>query len=130
MKEYIAAEYLAAFRDCKLEGFDDLWALDLPTVDQPNTERGGWSSVCRFEIDVAGQSVGFYLKRQNNHCSYSWQRPFGEPTFAREFRNIRHYHELGLPAPEVAYFAERKSRVGKQAILMTRALDELCPLSD
>lgn len=130
MKDYIAAEYQAALEDRGLDNFESLWSLELPTVDQPNTERGGWSSVCRLELDVNGESLGFYLKRQNNHCSYSWLRPFGEPTFAREFRSIRHYHKMGLPAPEVAYFAERKISAGKQSILMTRALDDFCPLSE
>lgn len=130
MKEYIAAEYQAALNDRGLDNFEGLWSLELPTVDQPNTERGGWSSVCRLEMEVAGKSVGFYLKRQNNHCSHTWLRPFGEPTFAREFRSIRHYHNVGLPAPEVAYFAERKVKDGKQSILMTRALDDFCPLSE
>lgn len=130
MKEYIAAEYQAALNDRGLDNFEGLWSLELPAVDKPNTERGGWSSVCRLEIEIAGESVGFYLKRQNNHCSHTWLRPLGEPTFAREFRSIRHYHKVGLPAPEVAYFAERKAKAGKQSILMTRALDDYCPLSE
>lgn len=130
MKDYIAAEYHAALKDQKLDNFESLWALDLPPVDQPNTERGGWSSVCRLDVDVSGEKVGFYLKRQNNHCSYSWKKPLGEPTFSREFRNIRYYQKVGVPVPEVVYFAERKTKVGKQAILMTRALDDFCPLSE
>jgi hypothetical protein len=47
----------------------------------------------------------------------------GEPTFAREFRNIQRYQQLGIPALEAVFFGERKVGGERQAILMTRALD-------
>jgi hypothetical protein len=49
--------------------------------------------------------------------------PFGEPSFAREFRNIRHYQKLGIPALKAAFFGERKVDGEVRAILLTRALD-------
>ncbi|MCE6984715.1 lipopolysaccharide kinase, partial [Pseudomonas frederiksbergensis] len=51
-------------------------------------------------------------------------RPFGEPTFAREFRNISRYQKLGIPALQAVYYGERKVEGERRAILMTRALDD------
>nr|WP_306423268.1 lipopolysaccharide kinase InaA family protein [Atopomonas sediminilitoris] len=96
-----------------------MWALELPEVDLPNTERGGWSSVCRLEVG----DQAYYLKRQVNHLTLSWQRPLGEPTFAREMRNIQHYAALGVPALSAAFYAERKAEKSWRAILLTHALD-------
>src|SRR3546814_9661736 len=76
-----------------LNSFDALWAVQLEAVDEPNIERGGWSSVFRLELDGAA----FYLKRQSNHMTRSMTQPFGEPTFAREFRSISRYARIGIP---------------------------------
>ena len=102
-----------------LDSFEALWKLELATVDEPNTGRGGWSSVCR--LDLEGQ--GFYLKRQSNYLIRSLRHPLGEPTFAREFRNIHRYRELHIPALDAAYFGQRRRDGKVQAILLTRALD-------
>jgi hypothetical protein len=88
-------------------------------VDEPNTGRGGWSSV--FRLDLEGH--GYYLKRQSNYLTRTLHSPFGEPSFAREFRNIRHYQKLGIPALKAAFFGERKVDGEVRAILLTRALD-------
>ncbi len=119
MNDFIAAserEHLAAHG---LDSFDALWALRLEAVDEPNTERGGWSSVYRLEL---GERA-YYLKRQSNHLTRSLLHPFGEPTFAREFRNIRRYAALGIPALEAAFFGQRRVAGEQRAILLTRALD-------
>ena len=50
-------------------------------------------------------------------------RPFGEPSFAREFRNISRYRQLGIPALQAAFFGERKVAGEHRAMLLTRALD-------
>jgi hypothetical protein len=107
-----------------LDSFEALWSLQLEPVDAPNTERGGWSGVYRLEIeDVNGTVQSFYLKRQEDYLARSLRRPFGEPTFAREFRAIQEYAHRGVPALETAFF-EQRTRGGKQqAILLTRALD-------
>lgn len=61
--------------------------------------------------------------RQSNHLTRSLRHPLGEPTFARELRNIERYRQLGIPALQAAFFAQRRL-AGKQcAILLTRALD-------
>jgi hypothetical protein len=120
MKDFIAAQDRALLERHGLAGFDALWALKLEAVDEPNTERGGWSSVYRLELDERA----FYLKRQSNHLTRTLLHPFGEPTFAREFRNIRRYAELRIPALQAAFFAERRVPGERRAILLTRALDE------
>lgn len=119
MKDFIAAQDRALLERHGLAGFDALWALKLEAVDEPNTERGGWSSVYRLELDERA----FYLKRQSNHLTRTLLHPFGEPTFAREFRNIRRYAELHIPALQAAFFAERRVPGERRAILLTRALD-------
>ncbi len=119
MKDFIAAEDRERFERHGLLNFEALWNLQLAAVDEPNTARGGWSSVCRLELDGAG----YYLKRQRNHLTRSLRHPFGEPTFARELRNIERYARLGIPALQAAYFAQRKVGREQRAILLTRALD-------
>ena len=103
----------------QLNSFAALWELQLEAVDEPNTERGGWSSVAKLTLD----QQSFYLKRQINHLTRTLQRPFGEPTFAREMRNIQRYQQLGIPALRAAYFAQRKVGSERQAILLTHALE-------
>lgn len=102
-----------------LNSFDALWAVQLEAVDEPNIERGGWSSVFRLELDGAA----FYLKRQSNHLTRSLTQPFGEPTFAREFRSIRRYARLGIPALQASFFGQRRVNGERRAVLLTRALD-------
>src|SRR5690606_39480275 len=82
-------------------------------------ERGGWTSVYLLELGVRADS----LARRSNHLTRSLWHPLGEPTFAREFRNIRRYAELGIPALQAAFFAERRLPGERRAILLTRALD-------
>lgn len=119
MSDFIAAEDRAVLEGHGLASFEALWALQLEAVDEPNTERGGWSSVYRLELG----DKAFYLKRQSNHLTRSLRHPFGEPTFTREFRNIQAYRRLGIPALQAAFFAERRVPGERRAILLTRALD-------
>lgn len=94
MTDFLAAEDRALLERHGLGTFDALWAKQLEAVDEPNTARGGWSSV--FRLDLEGQ--GYYLKRQSNYLTRTLHAPFGEPSFAREFRNISRYRKLGIPA--------------------------------
>ena len=108
-----------------LTNFDALWELNLTPIDEPNTDRGGWSSVCRLELAMdEGQSKAFYLKRQINHLTRSLRFPRGEPTFYKEFRNIQRYRDLRVPALDALYFGQRKTPEGIKAILITYALDD------
>lgn len=119
MTDFLAAEDRALLERHGLGTFDALWAKQLEAVDEPNTARGGWSSV--FRLDLEGQ--GFYLKRQSNYLTRTFHAPFGEPSFAREFRNITRYQKMGIPALQAAFFGERKVDGEVRAILLTRALD-------
>ncbi len=117
-----------------MNSFEKLWALELTPVEEPNFCRGGWSSVCRLAlIDENSEEQIFYIKRQVNHLSRSVNKPFGEPTFAREFRNIKTYQERGVDALEAVYYSERQqsgSTSEQQAILITRSLEGYSPLGD
>ncbi len=119
MNDFIAVEDRAILAAHQLDSFEALWALELAAVDAPNTERGGYSSVSRL---VLGEAA-YYLKRQTNHLTRSLAHPFGEPTFAREFRNIQRYQRLGIPALRAAFFAQRRVAGEQSALLLTRALD-------
>lgn len=119
MKDFIAAEDRALLERHGLASYDALWTVQLEAVDEPNTERGGWSSVYRLDLG----DMAFYLKRQSNYLTRSLRHPLGEPTFAREFRNIQRYCRLGIPALQAAFFAERKEAGAQRAVLLTRALD-------
>ena len=77
MSDFLAAEDRALLERHGLATFDALWARQLDAVDEPNTSRGGWSSVFRLELD----GHGYYLKRQSNYLTRSLHRPLGEPSF-------------------------------------------------
>ncbi|MGE8409599.1 MAG: lipopolysaccharide kinase InaA family protein [Pseudomonas sp.] len=120
MSDFVASAETALLERHGLNGFEPLWALQLDAVDEPNTGRGGWSSVYRLELE----GKGYYLKRQSDYLTHTLHSPFGEPTFAREFRNISRYQKLHIPALQAVYFGERKIDGQRRAILMTRALDD------
>lgn len=124
MSDFLAAEDRALLERNGLASFDALWAKQLDAVDEPNTSRGGWSSVFRLELE----GKGYYLKRQSDYLTRTLHRPFGEPTFAREFRNISRYQKLHIPALQAVFYGERKQGGKHRAILMTRALDEWADL--
>ncbi len=126
MNDFIDPSIVDLLAQHRLDSFTALWDLELEAVDEPNTERGGWSSVALLTLDKRR----FFLKRQINHMTRSIQRPLGEPTFAREMRNIQRYQQLGIPALRAAYFAQRKVAGEQRAILMTHALDNWQDLDD
>ncbi|KPH01388.1 MULTISPECIES: lipopolysaccharide kinase InaA family protein [unclassified Pseudomonas] len=119
MTDFLAAEDRALLERNGLGTFDALWAKQLEAVDEPNTDGGGWSSVFRLELE----GHAYYLKRQSNYLTRTLHAPFGEPSFAREFRNISRYNTLGVPALQAAFFGQRKVDGEVRAILLTRALD-------
>ncbi|KAF1033084.1 MAG: Protein InaA [Pseudomonas sp.] len=119
MSDFLATEDQALLERNGLATFDALWARQLDAVDEPNTARGGWSSVFRLELE----GHGYYLKRQSNYLTRTLHSPLGEPSFAREFRNISRYRRLGIPALQAAFFGERRVAGERRAILLTRALD-------
>ena len=125
MMDFISPVDAGALRGAGLDSFDALWALELDTVDAPNTAHEGWSSVSR--LDIGG--VGYFLKRQSNYLSRSLRHPLGEPTFAAEFRNICRYQRKRVPTLRAAFFAQRRIQNAFRAVLLTRALDDWQDLS-
>ncbi|WP_162619460.1 lipopolysaccharide kinase InaA family protein [Salinicola peritrichatus] len=124
MQRFMSHRYQAFFEHHDLTDFDAFWSLSLTPVDVPNLERGGHSEVARITLEATGRTPRtFFVKRQTNHIGRSLQRPFGEPTFAREARNIETFQRLGIPALESAYYEERKRSGQWQAILVTPALE-------
>ncbi|MDB6048531.1 MAG: inaA 1 [Pseudomonas sp.] len=119
MSDFFAAAERGLLERHGLADFNALWDVQLDAVDEPNTGRGGWSSVFRLELEGSG----FYLKRQSNYLTRTLHRPLGEPSFSREFRNISRYQALGIPALQAVFFGERLIDGERRAILMTRALD-------
>ncbi|AMB87429.1 lipopolysaccharide kinase [Pseudomonas agarici] len=119
MSDFLAATDRALLERNGLGDFDALWAIELDAVDEPNTSGGGWSRVFRLELE--GQR--YYLKRQSNYLTRTLHRPLGEPTLAREFRNISRYQRLGIPALQAVFFGERNVQGERRAMLLTRALD-------
>ena len=70
MNDFLATEDRALLERNGLADFDALWARQLDAVDEPNTSRGGWSSVFRLELE----GRGFYLKRQSNYLTRTSMR--------------------------------------------------------
>ena len=79
MSDFLAAEDRALLERHGLATFDALWARQLDAVDEPNTSKGGWSSVFRLELE--GQ--GYYLKRQSNYLTRSRQPNSSGRVFSR-----------------------------------------------
>jgi len=107
-----------------LADFDALWAYSGAAVDAPNTGRGGISTVYHLQLG----DHRYYLKRQRGHLTRSVRHPWGEATFAREWRNIQRYQRLRLATLEVAFFGVRGRARETRAILLTRALTDFTDL--
>lgn len=81
MTDFLAEEDRALLERHGLGTFDALWAKQLEAVDEPNTARGGWSSVFRLELE--GQ--GYYLKRQSNYLTRTCMRRSANPVSPANF---------------------------------------------
>ena len=124
MKDFLNQRWVDVLRHNDLMDFDAFWNLEAGWFEAPNQRRGGWSGVSRCELSVpARESCAVFLKRQENHKTFSWRHPIkGIPTFLREFRLIMHYKACGIPALEPVYFAQRLVAGGHRAILVTEEL--------
>ena len=125
MKEFVGDGWKKILSLNKLESFDSIWNLDVGWFEKPNKRRGGWSGVSRISLKTEnGESVGVFLKRQENHNTKVWSSPFkGIPTFYKEFKNILRFIANKIPTVEPVYFACRNVNGKSQAILMTKSLD-------
>ena len=114
MSDLLVVESRASLERNGLGTFDVPCAKQLDAVNETGISRCGWSSLFRLKLD--GQ--GHHLKRQSNHLTHALHRPFGEPSFTRDFRNISRHRQLGIPALQVALFGKRKVAGEPRAILL------------
>jgi len=126
MQDYSADDWPALAAANGLDTFEAIWSLDIGWFEAPNERRGGWSGVSRLDVehpDGDGSSEGIFIKRQQNHNTFSWRHPFrGISTFRREFQNILLLRSCQVPTLDVLYFSERTVGSDRQAILITREL--------
>jgi len=113
-----------------LDSFDALWDLEVEWFEEPNIRRGGWSGVARIMLKTPdGGEVGIFLKRQQNHMCNSLRHPIrGILTFAREFKNIRRFQQIGVPALEPVFFGQRQVDGDFRGILLTHELEGFKPM--
>lgn len=132
MEDFVDARWQPLLARHGLADFEALWNLEAPWFEEPNRRRGGWSGVSRFELDLPdGSKQGFFLKRQENHGTFSWRHPVrGVPTFLREFRKIMHYRFCGIPSLEPVFFAMRQAGKDQRAILVTAELSGFVSMED
>lgn len=123
MTLYRNPDWQSALETQQFATFDQIWDSPIDWIDAPNRNRGGWSGVGCVQMLRHGERITLYVKKQQNHVSRSLLHPFrGEPTFAKEFRMIRHLNRHGVIAPQVVFFAQRSVKAGQQAILITENL--------
>lgn len=115
-----------------LDTFEAWWHLPIAWLEPPNLERGGWSGVGRWEIAAGNANTCVvYVKRQQNHTRFSWRYPLsGEPTFMVECRMLATLKQHGVHVPELVFFGARDTSDGRQAVLVTKALDGFHPFSE
>ena len=124
MQDYSSNDWPSMAAANGLDSFESIWALDIGWFEEPNQRRGGWSGVSRMEVEYPdGHREGIFIKRQQNHRTFSWLSPFkGISTFRREFQNLMMLHDVGVPTLDVLYFAERGVEDDRRAILVSREL--------
>jgi len=132
MKDFVNERWRPILAHNGLSDFDALWRLEAGWFEEPNRRRGGWSGVSRCELALpGGGSRAVFLKRQENHGTFSFRRPVkGIPTFLREFRRIMHYRACGIPTLEPVYFGMRCIDRDQRAILVTEELSGFVSLED
>jgi hypothetical protein len=132
MQDYSADDWPALAAANGLDSFESIWALDIGWFEPPNERRGGWSGVSRMDVEhPEGHSEGIFIKRQQNHNTFSWAHPFrGITTFRREFQNLMMLRACQVPTLEVLYFAERTVGKDRRAILISRELSGYASLDN
>jgi tRNA A-37 threonylcarbamoyl transferase component Bud32 len=120
--------YQQLFSQHNLADFDAIWSYDVAWFEPPNQRRGGWSGVGKIVLQANNhEALRLFVKKQQNHGRKSWLHPFaGEPTFRREFCNLKFLAKCNIGAPKLVYYAENFA--AKQAILITEELIDFVPL--
>lgn len=124
MQDFSSSDWPHLARANGLASFESIWALDVGWFEAPNVRRGGWSGVSRLEVvEPGGYHENLFIKRQENHGTFSWRHPFtGITTFRREFRNLMMLQACAVPTLEVLHYSERHVAGDRRAILVTREL--------
>ena len=132
MHPWIADNWRETLTAANLSDFDAFWALEESWFEPVNQWRGGWSGVSRHTVPGPdGLDTGLFVKRQQNYQSRSLRHPVrGEPTLAREFRNLLTFRQAGIHTPEPVFFAQRWREGKPEAILVTRELSGYHSLED
>lgn len=122
MTEYLNPLWGSFLGEHKYSSFDALWDRKDEWFETPNKGRSkdGWSGVCRIEIG----NRAFFLKKQENFYTYSIRKPLGISVAEKEFKNLKLFKRLNIPAMEVVYFGVRKNEGKLQAMVMTSELKD------
>ncbi|HAR96978.1 MAG TPA: lipopolysaccharide kinase [Deltaproteobacteria bacterium] len=127
MKTFIAQEWVCLLDENGLAGFDALWQVDVPLLDQPNTGRGrnGWSTVGLLSLPVRGGTERkLIIKRQQNYVIRTLWHPLrGIPTLQNEASSTLRFNRLGIPTMKLVYYAGKRERGDFRAILLTEFLE-------
>jgi hypothetical protein len=131
LRQFISHRYRRLLKHHALNTFQDFWGLPENWVEEPNNRRGGWSGVSFHKLsDNNGDSFSIFVKRQENHKYFSFGNPCqARPTFFREFTNIYHLEQIGVPSVEPVFYGERFVNDRLQAVLATVALDHYSELN-
>ncbi|WP_323758916.1 lipopolysaccharide kinase InaA family protein [Immundisolibacter sp.] len=109
-----------------LDQFQAWWTLRLDEVEAGNRQRGGWSSVCRYQL---APDIGVFVKRQQDHVFRSaWHPLRGRLTAEREFRILLRCRAAGIPVAEPLLFATQPVDGHQRGVLVTRELAGYRPL--
>lgn len=127
---FIDPTFRRVFQPAHLLNFNALWELQFEDTHKISFPEAGASIIDRFEMTSDVGQEGFYIKRQLDRSVRSWRKPFGEPAFAHELRNIRLCEKNNIPTLEPVYYDQKQSEAGELAIIIVRALDGYCSLRD
>lgn len=123
--EFINDQWRQLLQHNQINSFESLWQFEQGNwFEAPNYRRGGWSGVSRTNLALPdGSELSVFIKRQENHVYRSWQNLFRPmATFEREYRNILHFQQLGIPTVDLVYFGQRVVDGRLRAILITLEL--------
>ena len=114
-----------------LETFTKLWQAELDWFEPPNYRRSGWSGAARYELrQENGETIGVFIKRQENHLRRTLKYPKGCPTFRIEWQNLKKLIKYQIQVPRPLYYGERYQDGKPQAILITYELKGFLALDE
>ena len=114
-----------------LETFTKLWQAELDWFEPPNYRRSGWSGAARYELQQKnGETIGVFIKRQENHRRRTLKYPKGCPTFRIEWQNLKKLIKYQIQVPRPLYYGERYQDGEPQAILITYELKGFSALDE